>query len=397
MMAERAADGPVVLFVDDEAQARKWFQRLIGSRHRCVVAGSVAEAQELIASLGDQVGLVMTDQRMPGGAGVDLLEWLTLHHPTPVRILTTAHSDLDSAIAAVNRGAVWRYVLKPWDARELPLVITQALERFTLGRERDALLRERAATLTQLVVLDRVRSLAVLATGLSRRLHDPLLALQAFLELPPERVTAAGPEGQALRELWALARTESQRLAAVVAATLTPRHDRAPTPRAGQALSTLVATAVARGQAAQAQPVSCLLPADLPTLAIDPELASQLFTAVVDVLLRLGPAQLTITARRTPVWGRAGLAIVLHAGAQPWPTDALARCFGGDDQDADADLLAAYLIACRLGGGLLVHPQAPLGPGIEVLLPLEQPADGQAPWPRDLLTTVVTLPGAARD
>jgi len=315
-----------------------------------------------------------------------------------VRILTTAHSDLDSAIASVNRGAVWRYVLKPWDARELPLVIDQALERFTLGRERDLLLRERAATLTQLVVLDRVRSLAVLATGLSRRLHDPLLALQAFLELPPERVAAAGPEGQTLRELWALARTESRRLATVVADTLAPRSGRDPAPRPGQALATLLTTAQAHLQDILGQPVSCHLPTDLPTLAVDAELASQLFAAVAAVLLRMVPAQVTITARRTPVWGRAGLAIVLHTGPQPWPADALARCFGGGEHeaDADADLLAAYLLACRLGGGLLVHPQAPAGPGIEVLLPIDQPADAVAPWPRDLLTTLVTLPGAIR-
>jgi len=82
-------------------------------------------------------------------------------------MLTTAYSDLDSAIDAVNSGAIFKYVVKPWDLRELRGCLLRGMEFFLLQQERDTLLREKMSVLQRLVVTDRVRSLAILAAGLA--------------------------------------------------------------------------------------------------------------------------------------------------------------------------------------------------------------------------------------
>jgi len=122
----------VILAVDDEpavlAAIARDLRRGFGERYRIMRAGSGAEALELLAQIrtrGEQVALLVADQRMPGMAGTDYLVKARQIVPEAKRVLLTAYADTDAAIAAINEVALDYYLLKPWDPPEeqlLPVV-----------------------------------------------------------------------------------------------------------------------------------------------------------------------------------------------------------------------------------------------------------------------------------
>ncbi len=91
--------------------------------------------------------VIVSDQRMPGINGIELLERAKQIRPDAVGILLTAYADLDVLIHAVNSGAVDRYVQKPWDSKELAVVLRQAVTSFATVRENKRL-REQLALYT---------------------------------------------------------------------------------------------------------------------------------------------------------------------------------------------------------------------------------------------------------
>jgi thioredoxin reductase (NADPH) len=123
---------PVILAVDDEpavlAAVSRDLRRGFGERYRIMRAGSGAEALDLLAQIrkrGEQVALLVADQRMPGMAGTDYLVQARLLVPEAKRVLLTAYADTEAAIAAINDVALDYYLLKPWDPPEeqlLPVV-----------------------------------------------------------------------------------------------------------------------------------------------------------------------------------------------------------------------------------------------------------------------------------
>ncbi|MHB1158376.1 MAG: response regulator [Phycisphaerales bacterium] len=172
-----------VLFVDDEEQALKYFDRAFVKHFRILTASSAEKAWQLINDPVNNIGVLITDHRMPQQTGVDLLEKARHTHPGIVRILTTAYADVDNAIQAVNEGAIFRYVTKPWDIRDLLGVLRTAMDYFLVQRERDLLLKEKLSALHRILVLDRIRSLYVFAKGLGGQFKNAPAALRRYVEL----------------------------------------------------------------------------------------------------------------------------------------------------------------------------------------------------------------------
>ena len=148
-----------ILYVDDEEKSLKNFTRAFGDDFRILTAPSAQEGLKLLEQYKDEIGLLMTDQRMPGENGVWLLERARQLQPRIVRILATAYSDMDAAIAAVNTGAIYKYVSKPWDPPQLEQTLKRGLEFFLVQRERDQLLLEKMSVLHNMMIADRIVSL----------------------------------------------------------------------------------------------------------------------------------------------------------------------------------------------------------------------------------------------
>src|SRR5712671_2838642 len=177
-----------VLYVDDEEKSLKYFSRAFGDQFRIFTAPNAQAGFKLLEEHKDDLGLLMTDQRMPGEKGVWLLEKARQLRPRIIRILATAYSDMEAAIAAVNTGAIYKYVTKPWDPPQLENTIKRGLEFFMVQHERDQLLREKMSVLHNMMIADRIVSLGLLAAGLSHHIRNALVAVKTFLDLAPAKM-----------------------------------------------------------------------------------------------------------------------------------------------------------------------------------------------------------------
>src|SRR6516165_538106 len=122
---ESTRSRPVILVVDDEpavlAAVARDLRRGFGERYRVVRAGSGEEALEALRELvrrGEQVALLVADQRMPGLSGTEYLVRAREVVPTAKRVLLTAYADTQAAIQAINEVSLDYYLLKPWDPPE---------------------------------------------------------------------------------------------------------------------------------------------------------------------------------------------------------------------------------------------------------------------------------------
>jgi two-component system, probable response regulator PhcQ len=177
-----------VLYVDDEEKSLKYFGRAFGDQFRIFTASNAQDGLKLLEEHKDDIGLLMTDQRMPGEKGVWLLERARQLRPRIVRILATAYADMEAAIAAVNTGAIYKYVTKPWDPPQLENTLKRGLEFFMVQRERDQLLQEKMSVLHNMMIADRIVSLGLLAAGLSHHIRNSLVAVKTFLDLAPAKM-----------------------------------------------------------------------------------------------------------------------------------------------------------------------------------------------------------------
>ena len=174
-----------ILYVDDEEKSLKYFTRAFSEKFRIFTAKDATEGFKIFEENKDEIAIFLTDQRMPGEKGVQLLERVRSIRPSVIRILVTAYTDAEVAIDAVNSGAIYKYVSKPWDIPELGVTLRRAVEFFLIQRERDHLLREKLSALEKLVVVDRILGLALLTSGIRSELKNSLGAVHSFLNAKP--------------------------------------------------------------------------------------------------------------------------------------------------------------------------------------------------------------------
>ena len=193
-----------ILYVDDEEMSLKYFTKAFKDQFRILTAANAQEGLKLLEEHKDEIGLLMTDQRMPGEKGVWLLEKARHLRPRIIRILATAYADMDAAIAAVNTGAIYKYVTKPWDPPQLENTLKRGLEFFMVQRERDQLLKEKMSVLHNMMIADRIVSLGLLAAGMSHHIRNSLVAVKTFLDLAPAKMEEEKMDLEGLRnpDFW---------------------------------------------------------------------------------------------------------------------------------------------------------------------------------------------------
>src|SRR4051812_6275828 len=122
-----------ILVVDDEQDNLDAFRFNFRKTFDIVTATSGPEALSVLAD--KECAVVVTDQRMPKMTGVELLREVRQKTPETVGIILTAFTDVDVLIEAINLGQVYRYITKPWDAKEVRGVLQYAIERYALQAE----------------------------------------------------------------------------------------------------------------------------------------------------------------------------------------------------------------------------------------------------------------------
>lgn len=186
---------PRLLVVDDDKIILDLLRRTFGQAYEVEAAASGPEALEILART--RVDLMITDQKMPGMTGLELLAEARKGDPELTAILLTAYTDPEDMIAAINEGRIYRYIVKPWHTPDLILTVRHALEATALRRERDQLLGRLERRLEAMGLLTELSSQAA-----SPQSHAQLIELvaRALGKLVPIDLSAAlvvppGPGG----------------------------------------------------------------------------------------------------------------------------------------------------------------------------------------------------------
>jgi DNA-binding NtrC family response regulator len=129
-----------VLLVDDEPEILFSLKGLLRRDFQLFTAESGAEALKILEE--HPIHVVMTDQRMPGMTGVELMGRVRTEHPEAIRIVFTGYADIKAVIEAINNGGLFRYITKPWDPDDLIETLHEAASEYDRTVEHRRLLNE---------------------------------------------------------------------------------------------------------------------------------------------------------------------------------------------------------------------------------------------------------------
>ena len=377
-----------VLYVDDEEKSLVSFTRAFSDTFRIYTAANAQDGLKLLQEHGGEIGILMTDQRMPGEKGVWLLENARKLRPRILRILVTAFTDMDAAIEAVNNGSIYKYVSKPWDPAQLELHLRQGLEFFMVSAERDQLLHEKMSVLRNMMIADRIVSLGLLAAGLSHQIRNSMVAVKTFLELAPVKMEEEkGSTADGLRDpgFWKEyhhnVQSQIEKINGLLADLRTASENKSGAPFADEIQVQPAVAAVLAGLqpafAARRIVVENQIPENLPVIHADLPKFNRLFELLFKDELAMLPAgsRIRLTAEAVTNGHRPGIAIRLTDNGPALPQDALRVVLdpftGGAPSEYGINLMACFFIAHHHGG--TIEAVSPAGGGnlFTIRLPLQ--------------------------
>lgn len=137
-----------VLYVDDEENNLEAFRASFRRYFNIYTATSVDLGKEVLKDV--EIHILITDQRMPGALGTDLLAQAVVEYPDQIRILLTGYSDMEAIKDAINRGQIYHYIQKPWNDDQLKSIIEQAYHIYALKKKQKNLNEQLMTTNEQL-------------------------------------------------------------------------------------------------------------------------------------------------------------------------------------------------------------------------------------------------------
>ena len=144
-----------VLYIDDEIHNLNSFKAAFRRDFNIFVAQSARDGRKILDQ--NEIAVIVTDQRMPVMTGIEFLESIIPVYPDTIRILLTGFSDVNAVMDAINRGQVYKYLVKPWADEELKMYIQNAIEIYHLRKENRDLAKKLEKANKQLESLAKAR------------------------------------------------------------------------------------------------------------------------------------------------------------------------------------------------------------------------------------------------
>ena len=224
-----------VLFVDDEPHIIESLRRMLRNEpYQTLFAVSGREALDILEK--ENIHVVVSDLRMPEIDGLSLLKQVQKDHPHTIRIVLSMHADSESILESINKGNIYRYILKPWEEKDFKLTIRQALDLYNLQSERrnllqeleknNRLLTERVAQRTkQLLSMERKAYIGKYASQIVHNLNNPLQAVFAGLDMAIQELSSANPSPVKLDKYMQMAKSSATDMGQIIAGILDHSRD----------------------------------------------------------------------------------------------------------------------------------------------------------------------------
>lgn len=394
-----------ILYIDDEESSLRAFSRAFRRKFRILSATNAAAGYRLLEEHRDEIAVLLIDQRMPGEKGVEFLQRARRLHPTAIRILTTAYSDYDAAIEAVNSGAIYKYLSKPWDVPTLEAMLRRACEFYVLQRERDLLLKEKLSMLQKMMISDRIQSSSFLATRLAHHVRNSLVAVQTFLNLMPEKLREERVDVEQLRnsnfwrEFYEQSRNQLRRITELLKDLVIATEKSDSPVRSELHLDKTLAQTVGKlNDRLLEKKITVLnqVEPELPSLIGEEEKIQGLFELLLkDEIVRLPARSQIVLSARAPSGKEPELEIEIRDDGPHWPTEAILSVFhplslgSRNPQEFSINLMACYFIVHQYGGRIQVRNQERRGVIFTVTLPRRAKMDSLAADEETFIATVL--------
>lgn len=206
------AQPPTLLLVDDEDNVLAALRRALRnegyrilSTHDPVEALALADA---MANRGEEIDVVLSDQRMAAMSGVEFLRRIKTSHPDTVRLVLSGYADLQTITDAINEGSIYKFLNKPWDDAQLKAILREAFQRKTMKDENRRLTNELAEANARLTVANEdLRQLLEEKQRQNLIIESALDTTREIIQLIPWPVLGVDDEGMiALANPAAIAR-----------------------------------------------------------------------------------------------------------------------------------------------------------------------------------------------
>ncbi len=131
-----------ILLVDDEVNNLQLLRRTLRHDYNILTASNGKEALEIVEGKGDEIALIVSDQKMPEMEGTEFLKRVAGEYPDIVKILLTGHLDVDAIVDSINDCHLYQYIVKPFDPEELKLTIDSGIKKFDLVNNKTVILKD---------------------------------------------------------------------------------------------------------------------------------------------------------------------------------------------------------------------------------------------------------------
>ena len=131
-----------ILAIDDEENNLLLLQRTLRNKYTILLASSGEEALEIINKRGEDISLIVSDQKMPFMEGTEFFRKISGNYPNIVKILLTGHSNIDILVEAINECHLFQYVLKPFEPEQLCLIVESGIKKYELSTSKIHILQD---------------------------------------------------------------------------------------------------------------------------------------------------------------------------------------------------------------------------------------------------------------
>lgn len=185
----KAADQKAkILYVDDTEANLLLFEASFEKDYTIFLASSGDKGLEILRS--NDISVLISDQRMPGMSGTELLEIAAEEFPHVMRFMLTAYTDYDTVVESINKGQIYGFFNKPFKAREVKMAINKAIEVYTLRQKNQQMLTQLENANRDLLEMEHSRNLFL--SSITEEIRMPISKIMTAVHMLKDKVDASG-------------------------------------------------------------------------------------------------------------------------------------------------------------------------------------------------------------